>query len=140
MKHALFIAAGLLATVAGLAQAAPDLADLERRVTAIEERLAARPLGTATVQGMQFQGRGNAVSEPFALPRGVVIIEAKLAGEEHAAASQLSAPGTGQTFSRELAAGSGDARGIEAVPIHDAGSFVIFVEGTGAWIVTINAG
>lgn len=122
---------------------AASVADLDRRVTAIEEQLKDRPVGTAEAGGgLRFEGNGDAVSEPFPLARGTALFSYEVA-EGYADAELLPAPGSVESSTTPLftdnakAAGS-HPNGTVAVSIpHEGGNYVVAVRGDATWTVVV---
>lgn len=125
---------------------AASVAALDTRVTAIEERLEDRPLGTAKAGGsIRFAGSvgGDTVSEPFDLPAGTVLITYEDAGTD-AIVRLHPAPGTGNRASFALIDGpssDSDASGTIAVPLPTGGRYVVAAgqSDTGSWSIVVDA-
>lgn len=114
------------------------IADLQARVSAIEEQLASRPLGTQRARGWRIRGNGDAVSQPFELGEGTAIFTIKVQGTGLNAVDLLAAPGTGRSdFSSLLFPQSAPYQGTVAEPIYAAGQYVIEVAATGPWLVIV---
>jgi hypothetical protein len=114
------------------------IADLQARVSAIEEQLASRPLGTQRARGIRIRGNGDSVSQPFALVEGTAIFTIKVLGSGTNAVSLLSAPGSGQAeYSNLLFPQSEPYQGTVAEPVFSAGQYVLEVTAAGPWLVII---
>jgi hypothetical protein len=136
------VALSLMVPIAVSAQAPVGIpaaiADLQARVTAIEEQLASRPLSTQRARGWRVRGNGDSVSQPFELTAGTAIFTIKVQGSGTNSVSLLSAPGSGQTeFSGLLFPQSEPYQGTVAEPIFTPGQYVLEVGAAGPWSVTI---
>ncbi len=118
---------------------AATVADLDERVTAIEERLEARPVATAEAGGaLRFEGdAGDAVSEPFALDEGTVLLTFAVEADIATTINLLSAPGTGASSFDNILIASEPERGTDAVPIFEPGEYVLEVSADGPWSVVV---
>lgn len=124
-------------TVGGLAQdvsePAVDLARLEARLSAVERRLAGRPLGTPVVAGLRFEGAGDVVSEPFPLREGLVVVRIEAQGEGEVAATLYDGRGTAMPFgTKEMPYAGSLADGVS-----DDGDYVLAVRSEGTWSVVL---
>lgn len=118
---------------------AAAIADLDERVTAIEERLESRPIGTAGADGpLRFEGdAGDTVSEPFSLGEGTVVFSFVVDVDATTIINLLSAPGAGETSFNVIVIASESERGTNAVPIFDAGEYILEVQADGPWSVVV---
>lgn len=124
-------------TVGGRAQDASDpavaLAELEARLSAVERRLAGRPLGTPVSEGMRFEGAGDVVSESFALREGLVVVRIEAQGEGAVAATLYDGRGKAMPFGTKELPYAGSL--ADAIP--EGGDYVLAVRSEGTWSVVL---
>lgn len=141
MPRWLVAVVGMVVAVVGVAQG-DDLADmvaeLDGRVTAIEERLATRPIGTVEAGGaIRFEGEGDAVSESFTLEEATTLFTVALDADGLGSVTILAALEADITGSKLLVSEADPYRGTVAEAIPTAGEYVLAVEAVGAWSVVV---
>lgn len=120
------------------AQGELTLESLDARLTAIETRLASRPIGTVEAEGFSLSGEGgDVVSEPFALPEGAVIITAEMTGPGYQMMNLMPAPGSAGLGSELIVNGPGPYQGTTAASVLKPGDFMLEVKSDGPWSATI---
>lgn len=115
---------------------APEVADLQARVSVIEERLDARVIGEHKTAGLSFTGTGFAVSEPFDLVAGSLFAEIEAPSKLVKVAF---APALGSDIARDMTVFQGNwpHAGTSAHIVDTAGTYVLAVEAIGEWSVVI---
>lgn len=131
--------AGIAVAVMGAWQGddlAEAIAGLDVRVTAIEERLATRPIGTVEAgSALRFDGEGDVVSEPFPLDQGLLLVTMEAPDDSFGLIVGLVDPETGEEENVVIA--TPPYSGTRNVRIAEAGERLLSVTSDGAWTVVL---